>query len=52
MSYQYLTDRLVKAIRELGDLGPEAHGLPDEAAACARRGTITGHGAFLLLREV
>lgn len=43
MSCQYLTDRLVEVIQELRDLGPEAHGLPDEAVACARRWTIAGY---------
>jgi hypothetical protein len=40
MSYQYLTDRLVEVIQELRDLGPEAHGLPDEAVAGAGRCAI------------
>jgi hypothetical protein len=41
MSYQYLTDRPVEVLQELRDLVPEVYGLPGEAAARARRWTIT-----------
>ena len=40
MSDQYMSNHLVEVIQELRDLVPEAHGLPDEAAAGAGRCAI------------